>query len=86
MARRQSPAALLGWNALGTQINNIGQIENVCVGTGVSYEPAYYYNRHVHPYTAHGYGPVLMAGSEMLALLDGFDIHQSTAIYFYDRK
>ena len=40
----------------------------------------------MHPYTAHGYGPVLMAGSEMLALLDGFDIHQSTAIYFYDRK
>ena len=85
-AKAYGPAALLGWNALGPQINNIGQIENVCVGTGVSYEPAYYYNRHVHPYTAHGYGPVLMAGSEMLALLDGFDIHQSTAIYFYDRK
>lgn len=85
-AKAYGPAALLGWNALGTQINNIGQIENVCVGTGVSYEPAYYYNRHVHPYTAHGYGPVLMAGSEMLALLDGFDIRQSTAIYFYDRK
>ena len=46
MARRQSlrPRSAVGWNALGTQINNIGQIENVCVGTGVSYEPAYYYN------------------------------------------
>lgn len=85
-AKAFGPAALLGWNALGGQINNIGQIENVCVGTGVSFEPAYYYNRHVHPYTAHGYGPVLMAGSEILHLLEQFDIRQSTAIYFYDRK
>lgn len=80
------PAALLGWNALGAEINNMGQIEKVCVGTGVSYEPAYYYNRHVHPYAAHGFGPVLMAGSEILHLIDGFEIRQSTAIYFYDRK
>lgn len=85
-ARAFGPAALLGWNALGAEINNMGQIEKVCVGTGVSYEPAYYYNRHVHPYAAHGFGPVLMAGSEILDLIDGFEIRQSTAIYFYNRK
>lgn len=85
-AKAFGPAALLGWNALSEQINNMGQIENVCVGTGVSYEPAYYYNRLVHPYTAHGYGPVLLAGSEMIRLLDTFPTSQQTAIYFFDKK
>lgn len=80
------PAALLGWNGLSTQINNMGQIENVCVGTGVSYEPAYYYYRNVHVYAAHGYGPVLMAGSEMITLIKNFKIEQGSSILFYDRK
>lgn len=85
-AKAFGPAALLGWNALSDQINNMGQIENVCVGTGVSYEPAYYYHRHVHPYTAHGYGPALMAGSEMIELLRNYDTKQSTAIYFFEKR
>ena len=85
-ARTFGAATLLGWNALSEQINNTGQIENVCIGTSVSFEPAYYCNRHVHLYTAHGYGPVLMAGSEIIHLVQNFDIKQSTAIYFYNRK
>lgn len=79
-------AAITGWNALSEQINNMGQIENVCVGTNVSFEPAYYYNRHVHPYTAHGYGPVLMAGSEMIRMVESFKIIQESTIYVHDRK
>lgn len=78
------PATLLGWNALSDQINALGQIENVCVGTGISYEPAYYYYRHVHPYTAHGYGPVLLAGSEMITLLKNYKTKEGTSILFYD--
>lgn len=85
-AKAFGPAALLGWNGLSEQINNMGQIENVCVGTGIGYEPAYYCYRHVHPFTAHGYGPVLMAGSEMIMLIGNFDIKYDSAIYFYDRK
>lgn len=80
------PVALLGWNGLGEQINNIGQIENVCVGTGVGFDCAYYYYRHVHPFTAHGYGPTLMAGSEIIDLVKNFKIVQNTAIYFYDES
>lgn len=79
-------ATITGWNALSEQINNMGQIENVCVGTSVSFEPAYYYNRHVHPYTAHGYGLVLMAGSEMIRLVESFKIIQESTIYFHERK
>lgn len=85
-AKAFGPTALLGWNGLSEQINNMGQIENVCVGTGVAYDPAYYCYRHVHPFTAHGYGPVLMAGSEMIMLINNFDIKYDSAIYFYDKK
>jgi rhamnogalacturonyl hydrolase YesR len=80
------PSTLLGWNGLSEQINNMGQIENVCVGTGVSYEPAYYYYRNVHVYAAHGFGPVLMAGAEMLTLMDKFEIIQKKSILFHDDK
>lgn len=79
-------AAITGWNALSDQINNMGQIENVCVGTSVAFEPAYYYNRHVHPYTAHGYGPVLLAGSQMIQLVKDFKIIQESTIYFHNSK
>ncbi len=78
--------SITGWNALSEQINNMGQIENVCVGTSVAFEPAYYYNRHVHAYTAHAYGLVLMAGSEMIRLVEDFKIIQESTLYFHDRK
>lgn len=78
--------AITGWNALSEQINDRGQVENTCVGTSVAFEPVYYYNRLTHPYAAHGYGPVLMAGSEMIRLVENFKIIQESAIYFYDSK
>ncbi|MDD4489584.1 MAG: glycoside hydrolase family 88 protein [Paludibacter sp.] len=76
------PPALLGWNGLSTQINNTGQIENVCVGTGVAYDVGYYYFRHVHPYTSHGYGPVLLAGAEILEMIKNKKIILNSSINF----
>lgn len=78
-------AALTGWNALSEQVNNNGQIENACVGTSIAFEPAYYYHRKTHPYTAHSYGPTLMAGSAVLKLLEKTAPLQSTTIYFYEK-
>ena len=63
------PCALLGWNAVATKVNNGGQVEGTCVGTGMGFDPAFYYYRPVNVYAAHGYGPVLLAGSEMIKLL-----------------
>ncbi|MDP0501214.1 MAG: glycoside hydrolase family 88 protein [Verrucomicrobiota bacterium JB022] len=63
------PATLLGWNAVAAQVNEQGQVENTCVGTGMGFDPAFYYHRPVSVYAAHGYGPVLMAGAEMITLL-----------------
>lgn len=75
-----APAALLGWNAVATQINEKGQVEGTCVGTGMGFDPAFYYYRPVNAYAAHGYGPVLLAGAEILNMLEKhrFEINDSS--------
>lgn len=66
------PVAQLGWHAVSTKINSLGQVEGTCVGTGMAFDPAFYYYRPVNVYAAHGYGPVLLAGAEMITLLKNF--------------
>jgi len=66
------PVAQLGWNAVSSKINGQGQVEGTCVGTGMAFDPAFYYYRPVNVYAAHGYGPVLLAGAEMIHLLKNF--------------
>ncbi len=66
------PVAQLGWHAVSSKINQQGQVEGVCVGTGMAFDPAFYYYRPVNVYAAHGYGPVLLAGAEMINLLKNF--------------
>lgn len=63
------PMCSLGWNAVTQQINAQGQVENTCVGTGMAFDPMFYYYRPVSVYAAHGYGPVLLAGAEMISLM-----------------
>jgi rhamnogalacturonyl hydrolase YesR len=59
-----------GWRGLLTQINNRGQVENTCVGTGFGWTNTFYANRPVSVYAAHGYGPVLLAAAEIMKLLE----------------
>ncbi len=68
-----APAVLLGWNAVATKVNKKGQVEGTCVGTGMGFDPAFYYYRPVNVFAAHGYGPVLLAGSEVLLMLKDSD-------------
>lgn len=65
------PMASLAWNAVAQQVNAAGQVENTCVGTGMGFDPAFYAYRPVSVYAAHGYGPVLLAGAEMIRLARG---------------
>ena len=65
------PMVSLAWNAVVQKVNAAGQVEGTCVGTGMGFEPAFYYYRPVSVYAAHGYGPVLLAGAEMIALRQG---------------
>jgi rhamnogalacturonyl hydrolase YesR len=75
-----SPMAILAWNAVSTMVNDQGQVEGTCVGTGMGFDPAFYYYRPVNKYAAHGYGPVLLAGAEMIMLLknNDFEINDSS--------
>ena len=77
------PVALLAWNAVASKVNARGQVEGTCVGTGMAFDPAFYYNRPVSVYAAHGYGPVLLAGSEMIKLLKKypFAINDSAVMF-----
>ena len=65
------PLVTLGWNAVAQQVNAKGQVEGTCVGTGMGFDPMFYYYRPTSVYAAHGYGPVLLAGAEMIALRNG---------------
>jgi len=64
-----TPMVCLAWNAVATKVNEKGQVEGTCVGTGMGFDPAFYYYRPINVYAAHGYGPVLLAGAEMIQLM-----------------
>jgi rhamnogalacturonyl hydrolase YesR len=78
------PVAVLGWNAVQTKVNDKGEVEGTCVGTGMAFDPAFYYNRPVNVAAAHGYGPVIMAGAEMLKLMKNHQVViNDSAVMFY---
>lgn len=86
-AKAYGPVACLGWNAVTTQVNELGQVEGTCVGTGMGFDPAFYYHRPVSKFAAHGYGPVLLAGAEMIELVKSTHPKMNdSAIQFYDRE
>ncbi len=86
-AKAYGPALCLAWNALTTKVNSKGQVEGTCVGTGMGFDPAFYYYRPVNVYAAHGYGPILLAGAEMMALLKNtFPKMNDSGVQFYDHK
>ena len=81
------PVAHLGWHAVAGKINVEGQVEGTCVGTGMAFDPAFYYYRPVNVYAAHGYGPVLWAGAEMIRLLKNqYPKMNDSAVQYYQVK
>ena len=74
-AKAYGPVAQLGWHAVESAVNEVGQVQGVCVGTGMGFDPAFY-----------AYGPVIWAGAEMIQLLKAQ--HPKTndsAVMFYDQ-
>ena len=76
------PVVILAWNGVARQVNSRGQVEGTCVGTGIGFDPAFYYSRPQSVYAAHGYGPVLLAGAEMIKLLQTHDIILNGGVQF----
>ncbi len=70
-AAAYAPMAAVGWDAVAAQVNNKGQVEGTCVGTGMGFDPMFYAYRPTSVLAAHGYGPVLLAGAEMIKLRAG---------------
>ena len=78
------PAVQLAWHAVESSVDEKGRVQGTCVGTGMGFDPAFYMYRPVSTAAAHGYGPVIWAGAEMLQLLE----HQhpkmnDSAVQFY---
>jgi rhamnogalacturonyl hydrolase YesR len=83
-AKAYGPVAQLGWNAVATKITAKGEVEGTCVGTGMGFDPAFYYYRPVSSAAAHGYGPVLLAGAEMIGMVKSQHPKMNdSAIHYY---
>ena len=86
-AKAFGPVALQGWHATAAAVNERGQVENVCVGTGMGFDSSFYAYRPVHVMAAHGYGPVIWAGAEIIRLLKlQHPKLNDSAVMFYDQE
>ncbi|MDE6696610.1 MAG: glycoside hydrolase family 88 protein [Muribaculaceae bacterium] len=84
-ATTYGPVAQLAWEAVSTKINPKGEVEGVCVGTGMGFDPAYYAYRPVSVKAAHGYGPTIWAGAEVYRMLkDNHPYVNDSAVHYYD--
>jgi rhamnogalacturonyl hydrolase YesR len=61
--------AQAGWAGVASRVNGKGEVEGTCIATTFASDNVYYYNRPASAYASHGYGPVLLAGAEMIRLI-----------------
>ena len=86
-AKAYGPIVLQGWHAVESAVNEQGQVEGVCVGTGMGFDAAFYAYRPVHVMAAHGYGPTIWAGAEVIKLLQQQHPKlNDSAVQFYDEE
>ncbi len=78
-----APVAQAGWQALAKRVRPDGQIEGICVSTTAAYDAVYYYNRPTDLTAMQGYGPVLMAGAEVMQMIRQFDIERTLNTFHY---
>jgi unsaturated rhamnogalacturonyl hydrolase len=55
-----------GWKGLLTKIRPDGQVQNICIGTGIEDNLKFYYDRPTELNDLHGLGAVILAGTEMM--------------------
>jgi len=63
------PVALVGWNGLTARVDAQGHLSGVCAGTTYANDYVYYYHRPAID-DVHGYGPMLLAGAEIIHLIN----------------
>jgi unsaturated rhamnogalacturonyl hydrolase len=62
------PVVLAAWNGLSGRVDEQGHVTGTCIGTSYADDYVYYYHRPASD-DIHGYGPTLLAGSEVIRLL-----------------
>lgn len=67
-AAAYGPVAQAGWNGVASKIDPGGRVHGTCIGTAYANDYVYYYHRPAID-DVHGYGPVLLAGAEMIKLM-----------------
>lgn len=81
------PVAQLGWHAVSTKVQEDGRVAGTCVGTGMAFDPAFYYYRPVSSAAAHGYGPAIWAATEMYALLGEWHPRTNdSGLHYYEQE
>ena len=51
---------------------------------GMGFDPAFYYYRPTSAFAAHGYGPTLLAGAELVRLIEGHRLEgNDSAVQLY---
>jgi unsaturated rhamnogalacturonyl hydrolase len=80
------PVAQTAWKAVEQRIRPDGQIEGICYATTAAYDALYYYNRPTRLDAMQGYGPVLMAGAEVITMLRQFEIDHTLNTFHYRPK
>ena len=79
--------AQLAWHAISTKITEDGKVAGTCVGTGMAFDPAFYYYRPVSTAAAHGYGPVIWAAAEMISLLQEWHPRTNdSGLHYYEQE
>jgi rhamnogalacturonyl hydrolase YesR len=78
-----APVAQAGWQAVATRVRPDGMVDGTCVGTTAAYDAVYYYNRPTNPEAMQGFGPVLMAGSEVITMLRSFNVERRLNTFHY---
>ena len=65
---RYAYVAMQGWEGVASKVLSDGQVEGICMGTGISTATSYYADRATPLNDIHGLGAVLLAGSEVMEL------------------
>jgi unsaturated rhamnogalacturonyl hydrolase len=68
--KRYKSVAEEGWDGLETKIQADGQVQNICMGTGIQDNLKFYYERPIILNDFHGLGAVIFAGVEMIKLIN----------------
>lgn len=66
--KRYKTIAKQGWEGIKSKIQEDGKVQDICIGTGISDDLVFYYERPTQLNDIHGLGAVLLAGVEVLKL------------------